>query len=976
MRTSRWLRGVLLLAALILFPQMAARADSAYVCTLGGSFGVLDFGAHTYTALGSTPAVCSGLGFDSADNLYLAESSTGRFFKINPVNGSDTVVGSGTGATNWVMAALTTGALYEIDAKSNLYSLNPATGIAASLGKIGLPSPSGSDAGGLGGSAGVLYYTFNDASLPDMKSTLYKIDPASCCAAQQIGSDTGFNFIGELGFVNGTLYGFDNAGKNVLKIDTTTGLATVLFAFPGAIANDKVFGAADVTLGQRLPGRFSAGAPGGQIIAVNVDASNGFNLAPYDYGPFVQTASVATIPSASVNGTMAFASGRAGGGVRVYVMNADGSGVRQITFADSTGADDTYPAISPDGTKVAFIASRAVANKTQFHKIFVVNIDGTGLRQVDAVTFDINGNSGDYDESFAWSPDSNKLAFRATRLSNICNPKAAPGFQDIVGIINLDGTGEKDLACDQAPHGTSALDWSPDGNLIAFSRSTDLGDPSVVVIDPTGAGKYSFTFAQVGACGSPRCIHFSPDSKRLAFQSGSFNGISIINLDGTGRTDSAYLTYSPDNFWWAPGPAFPKAVKMTLTPDPVQVWPGHTQQLTPTLLDASGNVITHAVEGFASQGGYCETIDAAGLASVSPSAVNNVAAVAAVNGGLTSNTVTVDCLAQQPPCTYSLSSMSQTVPAAGGGNSVTVSTQTGCAWTAVSKVSWITIVSGASGSGNGTVTYSFLVNTGPVRSGAVTIAGLTFTVNQGGVLPAVGNGGIVNNASYNLVSANVAPGSIAAVFGANLTDGTSCTLATNCYPTFDSTGKLNTTMAGAQVTANGIPLPIFYATPLQLGVQIPVELTGASATVQVSVAGQPSPPQTVSLDTFAPGTFTATMDGKGPGAFTHVDGSAVTAQSPAQRGELVILYATGLGQVTPAVPTGALPAGISNTIAPVTLTIGGINVTPDFAGLSGCCVGLNQINARIPLGVSPGNAVPVVLSIGGRSSNPATIAVQ
>ena len=115
----------------------------------------------------------------------------------------------------------------------------------------------------------------------------------------------------------------------------------------------------------------------------------------------------------------------------------------------------------------------------------------------------------------------------------------------------------------------------------------------------------------------------------------------------------------------------------------------------------------------------------------------------------------------------------------------------------------------------------------------------------------------------------------------------------------------------------------------------------------------------------------------GAGAITHVNGSAVTTQNPAQPGELVILYATGLGQVTPAVATGALPAGPSKTVAPVTVTIGGINVSPpDFAGLAGCCVGLNQINVRVPAGVGSGNAVPVVLTIGGKSSNTATIAVQ
>jgi len=237
----------------------------------------------------------------------------------------------------------------------------------------------------------------------------------------------------------------------------------------------------------------------------------------------------------------------------------------------------------------------------------------------------------------------------------------------------------------------------------------------------------------------------------------------------------------------------------------------------------------------------------------------------------------------------------------------------------------------------------------------------------------VNAGGIVNNASY--AASAVAPGEIAAIFGTNLTDGTSC-LPPSCNPTFESDGKLSTTMAGAQVTVDGTPVPIFYATPGQLGVQIPFELTGNSAKVIVSVGSQMSAPATVNVAAVSPGVFTATADGKGAGAITHVNGTAVSTQSPAQPGELVIFYATGLGQVAPAVATGALPAGVSNTVAPVTLTIGGITVVPDFAGLAGCCVGLNQINARLPTNVSLGNAVSVVLTISGKSSNMGTIAVQ
>ena len=81
-------------------------------------------------------------------------------------------------------------------------------------------------------------------------------------------------------------------------------------------------------------------------------------------------------------------------------------------------------------------------------------------------------------------------------------------------------------------------------------------------------------------------------------------------------------------------------------------------------------------------------------------------------------------------CSYSITPTTQQFVAAGGTGSVTVTTQTGCAWTATSNAAWITITSGASSTGSATVGYSVTVNTGPARQGTVTIAGLTLTVNQ------------------------------------------------------------------------------------------------------------------------------------------------------------------------------------------------------------------------------------------------------
>ncbi len=84
-----------------------------------------------------------------------------------------------------------------------------------------------------------------------------------------------------------------------------------------------------------------------------------------------------------------------------------------------------------------------------------------------------------------------------------------------------------------------------------------------------------------------------------------------------------------------------------------------------------------------------------------------------------------------PTCTYSISPSSQSFQDPGGTGSVTVSANPStCAWTAVSNAGWITVTSGASGSGNGTVGYTVAANTGSARNSSITIAGQTFSVSQ------------------------------------------------------------------------------------------------------------------------------------------------------------------------------------------------------------------------------------------------------
>jgi len=88
---------------------------------------------------------------------------------------------------------------------------------------------------------------------------------------------------------------------------------------------------------------------------------------------------------------------------------------------------------------------------------------------------------------------------------------------------------------------------------------------------------------------------------------------------------------------------------------------------------------------------------------------------------------------QEAPCTYSISPTSKSVAVEGGSGSIAVSAGTNCSWTAESNASWVKIMSGSPGTGNGTVNYSVDPNTGSSsRTGSIAIAGKTFTITQNG----------------------------------------------------------------------------------------------------------------------------------------------------------------------------------------------------------------------------------------------------
>ena len=237
--------------------------------------------------------------------------------------------------------------------------------------------------------------------------------------------------------------------------------------------------------------------------------------------------------------------------------------------------------------------------------------------------------------------------------------------------------------------------------------------------------------------------------------------------------------------------------------------------------------------------------------------------------------------------------------------------------------------------------------------------------------PDILEGGIVNNASFAVAPSPVAPGSIAAIFGSGLNDGSVAATSS-----FGPDGKLVTTLGGASVTVGGFPAPMFYSLSGQLGIQIPLELAGqTSADVQVTVGGQTSVTRTVNIRPEAPGIFSQTQDGRGTALCVHQDGiTVITPDNRAHPGETIICYGTGMGAVSPSLATGQPSAG-SQTVAQPQVSIDGIPASVTFSGLTSGLVGFNQINIVVP-GLARENAADaLVLKINGVQANSVTLPV-
>jgi uncharacterized protein (TIGR03437 family) len=207
------------------------------------------------------------------------------------------------------------------------------------------------------------------------------------------------------------------------------------------------------------------------------------------------------------------------------------------------------------------------------------------------------------------------------------------------------------------------------------------------------------------------------------------------------------------------------------------------------------------------------------------------------------------------------------------------------------------------------------------------------------------------------------------IYGNNLATRTQAIAATDIHNgvlPFELPGS------GVRVMLSAQPVNVYYVSPTQINILIPTLFGTGGGALQVTVNGRSGPKVQIGLEESAPALF---EDASRYVVATHADGTVISPDAPAARGEVVVLYATGLGPVEPAssenrIPRQAAPLKRFNEFD---VRLDGVAVARDrilYAGVAPGFAGLYQINFRLPdsVGEDPEIVVgtPDRMSPGGR----------
>ncbi len=234
--------------------------------------------------------------------------------------------------------------------------------------------------------------------------------------------------------------------------------------------------------------------------------------------------------------------------------------------------------------------------------------------------------------------------------------------------------------------------------------------------------------------------------------------------------------------------------------------------------------------------------------------------------------------------------------------------------------------------------------------------------------------GALNAASLappGLPNAPIGRGSVFSVFGESLGPAAGQTVsAFPLLPVFSEV-SLSVTQNGVSVAA----IPI-YVSATQINAIMPSGAKSGLASLRLTYQTRRSNAIPIEVADSAPGIFALSSGGYGPGIvqnFIAADNQPINSlRAPAVQGQVVTIWATGLGPV--AFPDTVAPTA-GDVAATVTVTIGGRPASKLYSGRSPCCSGVDQVLVKVPDDAPLGCWVPVQIRAGSLVSNTVTMAI-
>jgi uncharacterized protein (TIGR03437 family) len=209
----------------------------------------------------------------------------------------------------------------------------------------------------------------------------------------------------------------------------------------------------------------------------------------------------------------------------------------------------------------------------------------------------------------------------------------------------------------------------------------------------------------------------------------------------------------------------------------------------------------------------------------------------------------------------------------------------------------------------------------------------------------------------------VSPGSIATLYGTNLSE------ATAAAPTGLNSGPLPQVLGGVTLVCSGRLLPLLYVSPQQINFVLATAIEPGPQKLEVHRQNGPI----LTVD------FTAVRNAPGLFAVVHADGTPVTSTAPASHDEVLSVLGTGFGAYQSPLADG-FPAP-DNPPDPLLddslqLLLAGQPIEPDFAGAAPGLAGIAQVRFRLPEGFAPGASADLAVTIGDATSNTLSLPVN